>query len=279
MNIDTHIHLYDPEAGDFSWPEPGSPIYRKVLPSDFTRVAAPHGIARSVVVACTTQPEQTELILETMHDDPSIAAVIGFVEASDPDFIKLHDRFSEFPKFRGFRFICADAPDEQAATNVAYVSGKRANVLEFLGSVPGIARMKGLIEANPDIRFVIEHFAREQTDAKATRPEFAAFLDEMSAYGHVYMKTSALLPLAGTDPAPTDAAAYTSILEAAFAAFGEDRCLFGSDWPFLELKGSYGTAVSVTESFLASKGPEALQKVMRRNAERVYRLQPDRIKG
>lgn len=272
MKIDAHIHLYDPEAGNFSWPEPGSPIYRKVLPPDFTRLAAPHGVTRSVVVACTTQPEQTELILETMHDDPSIAAVIGFIGANDPDFIKLYDRFCKFPKFRGFRFMCVDAPDEQAMRNAAYVSGKRANVLEFLGSVQGIAKMSGLIEANPDVSFIIEHFARMQTDAKTMPPEFLKFLDDMSSYENVYMKTSAVLPLAGADPAPTDASCYTPVLEAAYRAFGEDRCIFGSDWPFLELKGEYATSVQVTESFLASKGPGVLQKVMVHNAERVYRL-------
>ncbi|TMV51899.1 hypothetical protein FE783_02845 [Paenibacillus mesophilus] len=272
MNIDTHIHLYDPEAGDFSWPEPGSPIYRTVLPPDFTKQAAPHGITRSVVVACTTQPEQTKLILETMHDDPSIAAVIGFIEAGSPDFIEWYDRFCEYPKFRGFRFICTEKPNEQDFRNAAYVSGKRANVLEFLGSFEGIAKMSGLIEANPEVNFIIEHFARMQTDAKTMPPAFMQFLEDMSAYPNVYMKTSALLPLASADPAPTDVSCYMPVLEAAYRAFGEDRCLFGSDWPFLELKGEYGTSVRATESFLASKHEGVLEKVMRRNAERVYGL-------
>lgn len=272
MKIDTHIHLYDPTAGSFSWPEPDSPIYRTVLPPDFTRVAAPHGITRSIVVACTTQPEQTRLVLETMHDDPAVAGVIGFIEAGAADFIELHDRFSEYPKFRGFRFMCTDAPNEQTARNAAYMAGKRANVLEFLGSFQAIAKMRNLVEANPGVSFVIEHFGRVRTDAGTMPPAFLTFLDEMSAYDHVCMKTSALIPLAGADPAPTDPVSYVPVLEAAFRAFGEDRCLFGSDWPLLELKGDYATAVRATESFLASKRPGAADKVMYRNAERVYRL-------
>lgn len=273
MRIDAHIHLYDPEAGSFSWPAPGTALYRKVAPADFIRAAAPAGVSRAVVVACTTEPEQTELILQTMHDDPAVGAVIGFVEAGSRDFIALYDRYCAYPKFRGFRFVCDGEPDAQAWRNVAHVAGKRANVLEFLGSFAGIARYRELAASHPDIHFIIEHFARMRTDTRTLPPEYRRFLDDMAALGNVYMKASALIPLAGAHPAPIAAEHYTAILEAVYEAFGEERCLFGSDWPLLELNGNYAAAVAITEAFLQGKSGTALDKVMANNAINVYGLQ------
>jgi predicted TIM-barrel fold metal-dependent hydrolase len=271
MKIDAHIHLYDPAVHDYGWPPDDWKIYRRVEPDDFRSVAEPVGITRAVVVACSADPGQLEYVLQTHHDDPSVAAFIGASAPNNPDFISQYDRFSAYPKFRGFRFHCMEAPGEQASRNVAHLAGKPANVMEFLGDVGGIGSMRGLVAANPDVTFVIEHFARVRTDAEVVSQDFLRLLDDMSGFAHVCIKTSALLPLAA-DPAPTDPARYAPVLEAAWQAFGEDRCLFGSDWPLLEMKGEYATAVQATEAFFAAISPDALDKVMRRNAMRVYKL-------
>ncbi|GEM_PF-1194942 len=274
MKIDTHIHLYDPQVGSFDWPEPGSPLYREVLPADFLDVAASYGIARAVVVACTVQPEQTRYILESLHDHPAVAAVIGFIDIHSTDFERLYEQFCRYAKFRGFRFLCSqdEQPSAQALRNVALMSGKRVNVLEFLGSRHAVARWRPVIENNPDVSFVIEHFAWERTDVREPEQGAIQFMSEMSMYRNVSMKLSALIPLAGAPVAPREPEYYAPILEAVYHAFGEERCLFGSDWPLLELKGDYGTTVHATEMFLARKSPAALEKVMGRNAQRIYRL-------
>jgi predicted TIM-barrel fold metal-dependent hydrolase len=272
MKIDAHIHLYDPSVHDYGWPPPDWKIHRQVEPNDFRNVAEPLGVNRAVVVACSTDPGQLEYVLRTHHDDPSVAAVIGASAPNNPDFISQYDRFSAYPKFRGFRFHCMEAPGEQAVRNIAHLAGKSANVMEFLGDVQGVASMRGLVAAHPDVTFVIEHFARVRTDAVTASRDFVQLLDDMAGFEHVCLKTSALLPLAADTPAPTDPARYTPILEAAWQAFGEGRCLYGSDWPLLEMKGEYATAVQATEAFFSAKSADVLDKVMRRNAMRVYNL-------
>jgi L-fuconolactonase len=272
MKIDTHIHLYDPAVRDYGWPPTDWKIHRRIEPDDFRSVAESLGVTRSVVVACSIDPGQLEYVLQTHHDDPSVAAFIGASAPNNPDFISQYDRFSAYPKFRGFRFHCMDTPGEQAARNVAHLAGKPANVMEFLGDVQGVSSMRGLVATNPDVTFVIEHFARVRTDADTVSHEFTQLLDEMSGFAHVCIKASALLPLAAANPAPTDLIRYAPVLEAAFHAFGEDRCLFGSDWPLLEMKGEYATAVQATEAFFAAISPDTLDKVMSSNAMRVYKL-------
>jgi L-fuconolactonase len=272
MKIDAHIHLYDPSVHDYGWPPPDWKIHRRVGPDDFKSVAEALGITRAVVVACSTDPGQLEYVLDAYHDDPRIAAFIGASAPNNPDFITQYDRFCAYPKFRGFRFHCMEAPSEQAMRNIAHLTGKSANVMEFLGDVRGVGAMRGLIAAHPDVTFVIEHFARVRTDAETVSRDFVQLLDDMAEFAHVCIKTSALLPLALSTPAPTDSIRYAPVLEAAYRAFGEDRCLFGSDWPLLEMKGEYATAVQATEAFFAAKSAEALDKVMRLNAMRVYKL-------
>jgi len=55
--------------------------------------------------------------------------------------------------------------------------------------------------------------------------------------------------------------------------FGEDKVLFGSDWPQsenLELN-SYPNIMNVARSYLAGKGRIATEKVFWRNSIRAYR--------
>ena len=55
--------------------------------------------------------------------------------------------------------------------------------------------------------------------------------------------------------------------------FGEDRIMFGSDWPQSEgLEfNSYPNVIGVARAFVATKGPGAMDKVFWRNSSKPYR--------
>lgn len=55
-------------------------------------------------------------------------------------------------------------------------------------------------------------------------------------------------------------------------AFGEDRLVYGSNWPVSTMYGEYGPNVDIARSYFATKGPVALEKVMGRNAVKAYNL-------
>ncbi len=66
--------------------------------------------------------------------------------------------------------------------------------------------------------------------------------------------------------------AAVPFVEHAAKYFGEDRLIFGSDWPVCLLAGSYGEIKSALETCLAKLGPQARDKAFGVNAKAAYRL-------
>lgn len=89
---------------------------------------------------------------------------------------------------------------------------------------------------------------------------------------HVYMKLSAIIQDIG-GKVSTDLAPYKDWLDRLWDCFGEDRVLFGSNWPAsdnIELK-SYPNLMKVTREYVTAKGPSAMEKVFWRNSISAYR--------
>jgi predicted TIM-barrel fold metal-dependent hydrolase len=97
-------------------------------------------------------------------------------------------------------------------------------------------------------------------------------LRAVSQHKNVYCKVSALYGRVKEQPAPQDIAYYTPLLDLAWECFGEDRLVFGSDWPVSETSGNYASVVKLTKAYFTSKGRSVSEKLFFRNALRFYGL-------
>ena len=86
------------------------------------------------------------------------------------------------------------------------------------------------------------------------------------------MKISGLYQNTQQKPVVTDAGYYAPTLDVVWDAFGEDRLVYGSNWPVSTMYGDYGPNVDIARDYLVTKGPVALEKVMWRNAVKAYNL-------
>ena len=66
---------------------------------------------------------------------------------------------------------------------------------------------------------------------------------------------------------PADVRPY---LDVVFEAFGEDRLMFGSDWPVCLLAAEYAQVFALVRDYLAPLPAEAQAKVLGGNAARFY---------
>ena len=66
---------------------------------------------------------------------------------------------------------------------------------------------------------------------------------------------------------PSDFKAY---LDVVFEAFGEDRLMYGSDWPVCLLAGSYEQVLGLVDGFTRQSGPTGREKIFGGNAARFY---------
>jgi predicted TIM-barrel fold metal-dependent hydrolase len=59
-------------------------------------------------------------------------------------------------------------------------------------------------------------------------------------------------------------------------AFGEDRLIWGSNWPVSDLGGSFSDEIRLAEQYLAPLGQVVRDKVMFKNALLFYRRHVER---
>lgn len=275
MWIDAHIHIYDVTRKGVSWPTSTSPaLYRKIDPADFIAAAKQCGVKRAIAIECASEVENNLWTLEYLKDTPEICAVTGHINPCAHDFADVYDRYAAYPKFRGIRIgswsSCSDI--DLMSKNIAYLADKRANVIDLLGKWNDLAQMEELIARNPGISFVINHIAGCPIEGKTPPADYLAFLRQMAAYKNVYMKVSGIIFRTEVIPVPLDGMYYAPVLEEIYNAFGQDRCLYGSDWPVITIKGDYETNINIITDFFRQYGNRVLEKVMGENTARIYRI-------
>ena len=134
----------------------------------------------------------------------------------------------------------------------AAIPGLLARIRELGWQVHVQSEKEQLVEAAPILRrgrvpLVIDHVGRPDSAAGIAQPGFQALL-ELGRDGHA-VKLSGPFRFA-TGPAPY--AGAEPYIAAVVAAFGVDRCVWGSDWPFLRppSRMDYGPVLSMLTRWL-----------------------------
>ncbi|NJN83888.1 MAG: amidohydrolase [Caldilineaceae bacterium] len=119
---------------------------------------------------------------------------------------------------------------------------------------------------------VIDHLAKPRIKDGAT-DDWLPALRAAAEYPNIYCKLSGMMDLRCTiRPAPTDVGHYAPYLDLLWDAFGEDRMIFGSDWPVSDRSGrSYADVLHLAQAYVATKPPSAEAKVFSENARRAYK--------
>jgi L-fuconolactonase len=124
----------------------------------------------------------------------------------------------------------------------------------------------------PNLRIILDHFGNVRLDGKALDPAWVADFRAVAKHPNVYCKVSALYGRFVKQPAPRELAVYRPILDLAYESFGEDRLVFGSDWPVSESTADYAALLALTREYFAPKGAEVNQKLFHRNAVKFYAI-------
>ena len=136
-------------------------------------------------------------------------------------------------------------------------------------------------KAFPKIRIIIDHMAGAKIEDAMPDPEWMTDIASLAAQPNIYVKWSAFFDAANATgdeskpwTAPKDMATYQPIFDALWDAFGEDRIIWGSNWPVVKLAGTIAEEVDIAEDYLATKTPAQRDKVMFSNAILFYRRVP-----
>ncbi len=275
MIVDTHTHFYDPSRPQgIPWPGPDNELlYRSVLPAHYRALAEPEGITGTVVVEASAWLEDNQWILDLAAEDPFILGLVGHIDPNREEFIDELDRFAQHPRFCGIRCGSGYFQDVESGRFLRDLEAlaKRDLELDVLISNEHFMALDQVAAAIPSLRIVINHIGHVPIDGAAPDPSWVDHVNRVGARDNVYMKVSALMEQSKTYPATEDADFYAPTLEAMWLAFGEDRLIYGSNWPVCERAGSFAAALRIVKDFFAAKGQRATEKYFWKNAQAVYK--------
>lgn len=267
--IDTHIHLYDPRRPEgVPWPSKDDAVlYRPVLPADFRALAREHGITAAVVVEASPRVEDNRWLLDLVRGDPLFPAVVGNLAPGSPDFAANLERFAADPRFVGIR--AKPKLDDRSLADLRRLA-ERGKSLDVLG--PSLEDVAELARRLPTLTIVLDHLAGAKADGRPPDPAWEARLRAVAAHPNVYCKLSGLDQQAGARPAPASLEHYRPLLDVLWEAFGEDRLIYGSNWPVTLLRTDVGTHQRWVLDYVRPQGQAALDKVFWQNAGKAYRF-------
>jgi L-fuconolactonase len=278
--IDTHIHLFDPRRPQgVPWPpKDNAVLYQPALPDRLRKTILPHGVKGAIEVEASPWLEDNQWVLDLAAKDAILVGTVGNLEVGKPEFRANLERFHRNPLFRGIRYgnLWGRNMTEQLARPefVADLKALSGAGLEMDTANPNPALLGDLVrlvDRVPGLRLVIDHLPRlEPPQEPAALRAFRSTLRELGQRPTVYAKISGVLRRVN-GRVPLDTAFYRDRLDELCGIFGEDRVLYGSDWPNSDQWGNYAQGFKVVDEYFMAKGTAAAEKYFWKNSVAAYR--------
>jgi L-fuconolactonase len=276
--VDTHTHFYNPERKEgVPWPGKGDTVlYRPVLPAEFVKLTKPLGVTGTVVVEASPWVEDNQWLLELAKDDPIILGIIGNLKPGTEDFAKQLKRFAKNELYRGIRANVGDLKEGLQQTE--FISDLKqftdlGLTLDVNGGPDTASEVAKLARQIPELTICINHCGNVKIDGKDPPADWLAGMQAAAEHEHVFCKVSALVEGTGKreGDAPREVAFYEPILSALFKTWGEDRLIYGSNWPVSVRAASYETVLNIVREFFGTKTRSIQKKYFADNARAAYR--------
>jgi predicted TIM-barrel fold metal-dependent hydrolase len=294
--IDCHIHLFDATRPQGAPYKGGRAFAGGVaLPTMYAKIAKPLGIVGVIAVDASPWVEDNLWLLETVQADPIMAGAIGNLQPDRPEFSEYLGRYTKNPLYRGIRYGNLWGYDLIGQVdNPAFVEGLKLLaqhdlVLETANqNLPLLHAAVRVTDAVPDLRIVLDHLpAFDPTPAN--QAEFEVVMKEISQRKNIWAKLSEIVHPVRTGTPPTGGgssqvgasrppptiqlglAAHRERLDMLMGYMGEDRVVFGSDWPNAVGISEVPDTVALVREYFSNRSREAAEKYFWKNSLAAYK--------
>ena len=275
MRIDSHQHFWIYDPNQYPWmTDELSAIRSNHLPEhlqvEFDRL----GIDGSVAVQARQSLDESRWLLKMADESCLIKGVVGWVDLRSEHVEDQLAEFAEHPKFVGVRHVVQDEPDENFMLLPEFIRGISKlksydlsyDILVFPKQLPAAIE---LVKQFPDQSFVLDHIAKPLIKDKEIST-WDEHIRELAQFSNLTCKVSGMITEANWTAWKTSD--FTPYLDVVFEAFGEDRLMYGSDWPVCKLAGSYCQVYDLTYNYLSQFSPLAKEKFFGGVASEFYGL-------
>lgn len=283
MLIDAHLHLWDPAQLRYDWLSHVPVINRPFLPAHLKALDIP--LAQAVFVQCDCDPAQAMAEVDWvagLAGQVPVGAIIAYAPLEKGAGVRpVLEALTARPLVRGVRRSVQNEPlafvtDRDHLDGMVHAAraGFSLDLCARAPQLPALAQaLEHLFAAVPDATVILDHLGKPDIASHGGDIHgdgWAASLARLARFPNLNCKLSGLATQASWDTwRPDDLRPY---LDHALACFGPDRCLFGGDWPVIDLAGGYPRWLRAFEQVTASL-PDAERAAIRHGtARRVYGL-------
>jgi len=275
LRIDAHQHYwrFDPVRDQWITPEM-SVLRRDFLPRDAAPLLAQSKIDGVVAVQADQSEAETDFLLALAAKHDFIRGVVGWVDLRAADLSDRLARWHGNHTLKGFRHIAQGEPDDFLAQSdvVAGINqlGRHGYSYDILIYPRQLAAAEELVARCPEVRFIVDHCAKPPL-VSGELARWQRGLGHLAQHPNVFCKLSGLVTEAAWG-GWTDNDLFPA-LNAAAEAFGQERLIFGSDWPVCLLAADYPGVVGVIERWATRFTAAERDLLFGGTAQQAYQLE------
>lgn len=279
--IDTHQHLLYPDLFDYPWLDHVPALAGSFRLEDYRKSSHGCGIQGCLFMEVdAAQPAAEARFFCRLAEDPR-NGIFGVIASARPE----HDNFEAsldaiaHPKLCGIRRVLHTQPDglsqsERFRENLRAL-GRRGLPFDLCVLQRQLPVACELIRACPGVSFVLDHCGVPDIAANAA-PDgngFRVWRESVRAVAsapNVCCKISGLTAYASDAQRTADG--LRPYVETVLEAFGPARCVWGGDWPVVNLGLGLARWCDLSRELLSGLSADEQEAVFARNATQVYHL-------
>lgn len=277
--VDSHVHLYDTARFSYPWLAGVPAIARSHLPADFDRASSQFPIERiifaEVDVADGQNIAEARFVTELAARDARIQAIIACAHLERGEAVAEElATLAKIGPVRAIRRLIQTQPDPEFCLRPDFIAGVRLlaryswpfDICVLHHQLPQVIE---LVRRCPEVSFVLDHIGKPGIKAGLVEP-WQSQISELARLPNVVCKISGVATEA--DHTSWSRAELRPYIEHCISSFGFDRVMFGSDWPVLELAGTYADWIGTVDWIVAAASEHEKRQLFHDTAMRVYHL-------
>lgn len=279
--VDTHVHLWDlkrPE-GIYWIKKDNKFLYRSMLPETHEAIAKANQVQGVVIVqAGQSLPDNQWNLDITAHNKELYRGVVGNLSEviGTKDFQPLFSKLCKDKRYVGYRLSGRYKDEKEISDELIRdlkLTAKSGKTVDFLVGRYSLSDVAIIAQRVPNLKIIIDHFGNVRLNGKPLDKQWVEQLKAVAKNKNVYCKVSALYGRANSKPAPRDIEFYRPVLDLVMENFGEDRLVYGSDWPVTRSSGDYASVIKLTRAYFDKKGRRISEKLFYKNAVKFYGIE------
>lgn len=274
--IDSHVHFWDPNNLSYDWVKGNETLDRSYLPTDYKAANGEHTVEGIVFVQAGADDAQNVAEVEWVESlDAPVQAIVAHANLENEDGLQATlETLAAHPLVKGIRRNYQSEADGFAgqASFIKGIKSLKDYDLSFDICIKShqLDETIELVRQIPDVPFILDHIAKPNI-AGGEFEQWATRLKTLAEFDNIGCKISGVITEA--DHVNWTQEQIKPYILTTIEAFGIDRVMFGSDWPVVNLAGSFTGWVETLENAIGDLSEDERQKLLMDNAMRAYRIE------